>query len=85
MTLKRSERVYHRALKGPVPKPLRPAQLMCEVVAVLCPYCGDPQPNPSDGSEQWERRHFVDANERKQCSACDEWMHVFMSRKVQFS
>ena len=76
------------SVKSPIPvrTTVRHAQLVADAVAVCCPYCGEPQPNPTDGSEQWELRHFRMYAERprKSCCACDEEMFVFHSKNVQF-
>lgn len=64
----------------------RPAQLVADAVSVLCPYCGEPQPNPKDGSEQWEKGHFRATNDepRRKCVSCDEEMFIFSRQEVQF-
>ncbi len=64
----------------------RPAQLVADAVAVLCPYCGEPQPNPTDGSEQWEKIHFKAYGESsaKTCTSCDAVMMIFNGPKAQF-
>lgn len=79
---------------------IRRAQLVAEAVAVLCPHCGTPQPNPQDGSEQWTSENFkklatatlrspishrrVPASLQRTCVSCDEPMYVFSDTKVQF-
>jgi hypothetical protein len=63
---------------------MKRAQLMADAVAVVCPHCGEPQPNPSDGSEQWTLDDFVKAPPTKACVACDKVMLVGCDRKVQF-
>lgn len=39
-------------------KRARVAQLVAEAVTVLCPECGEPQPNPENGSHLWTLDHF---------------------------
>lgn len=65
---------------------IRQARLVADAVAVCCPYCGEPQPNPVDGSEQWDKGHFraYDDRPRKKCVACDEEMFVFSLQEVAF-
>lgn len=68
---------------------IRPAQLVADAVAVLCPYCGEPQPNPKDGSDLWEQSHFraiaKEDSGKRQCAACDATMHVWSTPKVMFT
>jgi len=68
-----------------------PAQLVTEAVSVCCPYCGEPQPNPSDGSEQWMKSDFERFNKEhgvgpytKDCVSCDAQMFIFGGGKAQF-
>jgi len=62
---------------------MKRAQLIADVVSVICPYCGEPQPNPEDGSEQWELLHFARGTS-KTCTACDKRMVLGSDTKVQF-
>lgn len=66
---------------------IRRAQLMADAVAVICPYCGEPQPNRTDGSEQWTFEDFAKilGQPSVQCVACDRVMHVECDTKVQFA
>jgi hypothetical protein len=52
-----------------------------ESVSVLCPYCGEPQPNGNDGSEQWTEEDMsreLDGlrNGLLSCCACDKPFQV---------
>ena len=61
------------------------SQLVAEAVAVLCPKCGEPQPNPVDGSEQWSVSDFARiASPRRVCVSCDAEMFVWITSKVMF-
>lgn len=61
----------------------RVAQLVAEAVAVLCPYCGEPQAN-KDGSQLWLKFEVKDADSTVVCQSCDAEMYVFNSKKVKF-
>lgn len=61
----------------------RRAQLVAEAVAVICPHCGDTQPNPRDGSELWLPENFGEPS-KVDCRSCDQPMFVFSDSKVQF-
>jgi hypothetical protein len=65
---------------------IRRAQLVADAVAVLCPYCGEPQPNKVDGSEQWTADNFaaILGKPRIVCVACDKPMLAEPDSKVQF-
>lgn len=62
---------------------LRKAQLVCEHVQVLCPYCGDSQPSPND-STFWEKLDFDKNSGRFKCVSCDEEMLIVIERKALF-
>lgn len=66
---------------------VRQAQLVATTLNVLCPYCGEPQPNPDDGSEQWETRQVERANETgaKDCVSCERKFRVFPRSRVEVS
>jgi len=63
---------------------IKRAQLVADAVAVLCPFCAEPQPNRSDGSEQWTPQDFTKLQGRWKCVACDEQFMVSTDSKVQF-
>jgi hypothetical protein len=75
-------------------QPTRRAQLVADAVAVLCPWCAEPQPNPDDGSEQWMIDDFrEDATDsegvrlkshKRTCTSCDGLMLVDADMKVMF-
>lgn len=63
---------------------LRRCQLVAESVAVLCPHCGESQPN-QDGSELWIASDFAKLTDaRRQCVACDGPILVSHEPKAQF-
>lgn len=59
------------------------AQLIADVVTVVCPSCGECQPNPEDGSQQWEPHHFQ-MKPVAACVSCDEQLQISWKSKVQF-
>ncbi len=61
---------------------MRKCQLVAEVVAVLCPNCGETQPN-RDGSEMWTAEDFK-GNTLKQCVSCDKPILIAHESKVRF-
>jgi hypothetical protein len=64
---------------------IRRSQLVADAVAVLCPYCAEPQPNPSDGSEQWTAEDFLKVvTARRTCVACDVIYLISSDSKVMF-
>jgi predicted RNA-binding Zn-ribbon protein involved in translation (DUF1610 family) len=60
------------------------SQLVADAVVVLCPYCGEPQPNRKDGSDQWTRMDFNGAPPTRKCASCDEEMILSCEAKVMF-
>ena len=65
----------------------RVAQIIASSVEVLCQECGEPQPNPDDGSFIWTAesfRHLDAASVRRACSACDAPIEIHVTHKVQF-
>lgn len=71
------------AIKRPTVR-LRRCQLVAEAVAVLCPFCGEPQPNKDDGSEQWTQENFTKVKGRCACVSCDMQFVLSTDSKVQF-
>ncbi len=78
---------------------MKRAQLVADAVSVLCPECGEPQPNKTDGSEQWTasdfakvmapKRHPVshrpkEPSARTACVSCDVEFLLFTDSKVMF-
>lgn len=63
---------------------MRRAQLVADAVAVLCPWCAEPQPNKEDGSEQWTAENFKKIQGRWKCVSCDEQFLVTPENKVAF-
>ena len=63
---------------------IRNAQLATESVAVLCPYCDEPQPNKL-GSEMWIAEDFRHvAGTAVKCVSCEKLMRIFISNQVKF-
>lgn len=68
---------------------MKRAQLVAEAVAVLCPECGEPQPN-RDGSEMWTLEDFrtralaPGARSAVACVACDVRFLMASDTKVMF-
>lgn len=63
---------------------IKRAQLVADAVAVLCPFCAEPQPNKQDGSEQWTVENFRLLQGSWTCVSCDERFMVSCDTKVQF-
>lgn len=59
------------------------AQLIADAVAVVCPDCGECQPNPDDASQQWMPEDFAKTKLTK-CVSCDTPLHISWKSKVQF-
>ena len=62
----------------------RRAYLVTDVVGVCCPFCGDAQPNPTDGSEQWQRSDFEKVTGSKPCVSCDAPILITPDPKATF-
>ena len=73
------------AAKAVAELPLKRAQLIADTVSVLCPFCGEPQPNKSDGSEQWTVEDFnKPRTDLLKCVSCDARFIGGYDAKVQF-
>lgn len=60
------------------------AQLIAEAVAVVCPSCGEPQPNKA-GSQMWTPDDFRNLiNPIRKCVSCDQELLISSDPKVQF-
>ena len=76
---------HQKKVKTRMRRPTKRAQLIADAVNVLCPYCGEPQPNHADGSEQWTATNFAALTQAIQaCVACDERMQIGPDSKVMF-
>lgn len=66
---------------------IRHAQYAAYAVAVLCPYCGEPQPNQS-GSEMWDESDFKYTPQggifpdTMKCASCETRFSVAMPSKM---
>lgn len=60
------------------------AILCCEAVSVVCPYCGEPQPSPDNGSDMWTRENFKAKSGVFACTACDERLLISPDPKAMF-
>lgn len=61
----------------------RRAQLVADGVAVLCPFCGEPQAN-RDGYEMWTKEEVRRMSGIRACASCDEPMLVSDDPHAQF-
>jgi len=50
---------------------MRKAQLVAEAVAVVCPFCGEAQPD-GNGSEMWTPESFLRKSGKTACVACEK-------------
>ena len=56
------------------------AIITAAAVEVQCPYCGDPQPNPTDGSHLWFPSQVTEG--KRTCVACDTEFSVRKQSRV---
>lgn len=64
---------------------MKRAQLIAEEVFVVCPSCGERQPNPDDGGELWVKAAFRYLTpDRYKCVSCDQTLMIATSPMVQF-
>lgn len=61
----------------------RKSILIASSVSVVCPYCGDCQPN-ADGSEMWIEEDFQDKHGTFKCVACDKSIVIEITRHAFF-
>lgn len=47
------------------------ATIATESLLVLCPSCGEAQPNPDNGADNWTPEEVRSVSEHKTCVACD--------------
>lgn len=66
---------------------MRKAKFEALTVNVVCPYCGEPQPN-STGSDMWDSQDVLESSQMRRCNAfaCQKEMLVGMPpNKVDFA
>ena len=63
---------------------MRRAQLVAEAVAVLCPHCGEAQPD-ANGSEMWTPESFLRKGGKTACVSCDKEMLITSSSVARFT
>lgn len=61
----------------------RSAQIVAEVLNVLCPHCGEPQPNPDNGADGWSPEEVRTAEGLRTCVSCDEGFMIRTVGKAQ--
>lgn len=59
------------------------AHLVVETVNVLCPACGEPQPDPDNASHMWLPQQVQKYAGRRACVACGASMRLVSRRTVQ--
>lgn len=61
----------------PNTKVAKRAQLIAAAVAVICPRCNQPQPDPSTGSDMWEP-HQIEERRGKPgtCTSCGKPFYI---------
>lgn len=62
---------------------LRPAQIVAHKLEVHCPYCGEPQPSPDDGSDVWTPEEVRASESRRECVACDKTFLLSLTTKAK--
>jgi hypothetical protein len=61
----------------PNTKVAKRAQLVVVAVAVICPHCHEPCPEPSAGSDMWEPQQIEDRRGKPgTCSACGKAYYI---------
>lgn len=61
------------------------ATVIAEVVNVLCPECGEPQPNPDNGADNWKAEEVrAEAGKARSCVSCDQPFQLQMVNRVGF-
>jgi uncharacterized Zn-finger protein len=60
----------------------RAALIVAASVEVTCPYCGEPQPNPNDGSHLWLPEEVRSAQGTRTCVSCDEPFYLHAQSRV---
>lgn len=59
------------------------AQIVVFMVEVLCPHCGEAQPNPDNGGFPWTPAELKQhAGGKRECVSCDEPFLLFNQSKV---
>lgn len=59
------------------------AQLLCEAVSVVCPFCGECQPD-KNGSELWTSESFLHKQGKFACVSCDKVILISSEPKALF-
>ena len=59
------------------------ALVIAQTVAVICPACGEPQPDPDNGSDVWEPDQLKKVSGTKRpCVSCGVEMYVHAHSKT---
>ena len=63
------------------------AMLFTTTCQVVCPMCGDAQPNRTDGSDLWEERDFdaLGLTPSPKCVSCDHRLVIATDSHVQWA
>ena len=63
--------------------PKRNAIISAASLSVCCPYCGEPQPAPDNGSDMWFSSQVkAAAGTDRVCVSCDESFRVISQNRV---
>jgi hypothetical protein len=60
----------------------RSAIIVAATVEVQCPYCGDPQPSPDNGSHAWMPSQIVTLQGPRVCVSCEEQFILHTQSRV---
>lgn len=60
----------------------RNAVIVAAQLEVHCPHCGDPQPNPDDGSHLRVNSQVTASQGPRVCNACDEPFQLIAQNRV---
>ena len=62
---------------------IRPAQIVASSLEVHCPHCGEPQPNPDNGADNWTPEEVSSGAGRRECVSCDKTFLLMPTTKAQ--
>jgi endogenous inhibitor of DNA gyrase (YacG/DUF329 family) len=60
----------------------RNAIISAAALEVGCPFCGEPQPSPSDGSHLWYPSQVMENQGARNCVSCDKPFTVHVQNRV---
>ena len=58
------------------------ATIVASTVEVLCPHCGEPQPNPDNGADSWLPEEVFANEGQRTCDSCDNEFRIVAQPKA---